>query len=356
MPLLIDPNRSGSDAELRGANCITIGFVNNMPDAAWEATERQFVDSSRRGDRPRCPPEIVFVGRGAARGARAENLAGRYRDAADLWNVRLDGLIVTGTEPRAKDLKDEPYWPALAAIVDCAREHTVSTIWSCLAAHAAVLHADGIVRRPLKEKLSGVFDCDRSWHCRSCRLARSAAARAALAPQRSSRAGADCERLSHSEPLGVAGVDVFARIERHSLFLFLQGHPNMTRLAAARVSPRRRPLSARRARHFPALPRGYFDHRAAAAAEDFRVRALRGAACGRSANFRWARSRPALQTLRHSATGIYETGSRYLKRPQGGTADGDAGDDAGAPLAPQCSAERTTTAGAGAPGRRAAGE
>jgi len=33
----------------------------------------------------------------------------------------------------------------------------LSTLFSCLAAHAAVLHLDGIARRPLPEKLSGVY-------------------------------------------------------------------------------------------------------------------------------------------------------------------------------------------------------
>ena len=66
-----------------------------------------------------------------------------------MWDTRLDGLIVTGTEPKSKNLDDEPYWAALPQVIDWAREHTHSTIWSCLAAHAAVLHTDGIERRPL---------------------------------------------------------------------------------------------------------------------------------------------------------------------------------------------------------------
>ncbi len=86
-----------------------------------------------------------------AEAARAR-LAERYRDIAELWDTPLDGLIVTGTEPRAANLTDEPYWETLSKIVDWARDHTASTIWSCLAAHAAVLHADGIERRALKQK------------------------------------------------------------------------------------------------------------------------------------------------------------------------------------------------------------
>ena len=43
-------------------------------------------------------------------------LANRHRDLAELWATPLDGLIVTGAEPVAADLKDEPYWAALREI------------------------------------------------------------------------------------------------------------------------------------------------------------------------------------------------------------------------------------------------
>ena len=39
------------------------------------------------------------------------------------------------------------------------KTNTRSTIWSCLAAHAAVLHLDGIERHRLGAKCSGVYDC-----------------------------------------------------------------------------------------------------------------------------------------------------------------------------------------------------
>jgi hypothetical protein len=43
MPLLLDTLRAGPAVDLRGRNCLTVGLVNNMPDAACEATERQFL-------------------------------------------------------------------------------------------------------------------------------------------------------------------------------------------------------------------------------------------------------------------------------------------------------------------------
>ncbi len=44
-------------------------------------------------------------------------------------------------------------------MIDWAESNTHSTIWSCLAAHAAVLHLDGIERHRLAEKCSGIYDC-----------------------------------------------------------------------------------------------------------------------------------------------------------------------------------------------------
>ena len=160
MPRILDAAGSDRPPNWNAANCLTIGLINNMPDQAAAATERQFADLIRAAT----PDAVVLLKCSAipelprAESVR-QDLAKRYRDIAELWDTPLDGLIVTGTEPRAKSLRDEPYWDTLSRVVDWARVHTTSTIWSCLAAHAAVLHADGIERRRLKEKCFGVFDC-----------------------------------------------------------------------------------------------------------------------------------------------------------------------------------------------------
>jgi homoserine O-succinyltransferase len=161
MPLLLDTVRSGSTVGLRGRNCLTISLVNNMPDTACEATERQFIDLLRAATSGTVVRLKLFSIADVPRAEEVrQELGGRYRDVADLWDTPLDGLIVTGTEPRAANLQDEPYWAALSRLVDWARGNTTSAIWSCLAAHAAVLHVDGVGRQPLENKLSGVFDCE----------------------------------------------------------------------------------------------------------------------------------------------------------------------------------------------------
>ena len=328
MALFLDTARSGSTFKLNAANCVTIGFVNNMPDAAVEATERQFTDLIRAATPNAVVLLKLFSIPQVPRGAEMRlALAERYRDIAELWDTPLDGLIVTGTEPRAKNLMDEPYWETLSALVDWAKRHTASTIWSCLAAHAAVLHADGIERRALTEKCFGVFDC---------------------------RLAADHPLTQHfPEPLWVphsryndlperaltscgyriltrsaeAGVDAFAR-QDGSFFLFFQGHPEYDADTLLREYRRdaARFLGGER-EHYPATPVGYFNDEAAAQAEYVSRpgahRAVRRANYGVSQNRARSRPRPYRGSTKPVASGrarhLREV-DRFSHRAQGGTA------------------------------------
>src|ERR1700728_4969167 len=121
MPLFLDSDRSGSRAELNAGNCIAIGLVNNMPDAAVEATERQFADLIRAATPNAVVLLKLFSIPQVPRGAEMRHaLSERYRDISELWDTPLDGLIVTGSEPRANNLMDEPYWKTLSTVVDWA--------------------------------------------------------------------------------------------------------------------------------------------------------------------------------------------------------------------------------------------
>jgi homoserine O-succinyltransferase/O-acetyltransferase len=276
MPLLLDTARSGSTVDLRGRNCLTIGLINNMPDAAWEATERQFVDLIRAATGTAIVRFKLFSIADVPRAEAARReMAARYRDVADLWHTPLDGLIVTGTEPRAVNLQDEPYWPALCRLVDWARTNTASTIWSCLAAHAAVLHVDAIARQPLDEKLSGVFDCE-------------AVADHPLLVEVAPRLRVPHSRLNDlPEPAlrscgyrvlsrsAAVGVDAFVKNnEAASLFVFFQGHPEYAADSLLREYRRDvgRFLRGERAT-YPQAPRDYLNEAAAFLVDDFRTRA-----------------------------------------------------------------------------------
>src|SRR5205823_4965141 len=135
-----------------------------------------------------------------------------------------DGLIVTGTEPKAPDLKDEPYWNSLTRVLEWAEDHTYSTILSCLAAHAGILHIDGIVRRPLGDKRFGVFECvrvaDHPLTAEAPRRLQMPHSRWNEIPEEALLA-CGYRVLTRSAD---AGVDAFVK-QRKSLFVFFQGHP-----------------------------------------------------------------------------------------------------------------------------------
>jgi homoserine O-succinyltransferase/O-acetyltransferase len=312
MPLFLDTGRT--PAELNAANCVTIGLINNMPDAAFEATERQFAELIREAAPSRVVLLKLFVIPQVPRGEDMRRaLVGKYRDIAELWDTPLDGLIVTGTEPRAKNLKDEPYWQDLSAVVDWARDYTASTIWSCLAAHAAVLHTDGIERRALPKKQFGVFDCrlaadhpmtqhfpEPLWvpHSRYNDLPEEALQSAGY------------KILTRSV---VAGVDAFAK-QDGSFFLYFQGHPEYDGDSLFREYRRdvTRFLNGER-ESYPGLPENYFDDVATALAETFEERAVAHRRVELAAEFPNGALETGLQnSWRPAALGVYEKWVEFL--------------------------------------------
>lgn len=254
---------------------IDIGLVNNMPDTAMEATVRQFLSllgSAAHGVVIRL--KLFSMPGVPSSDWRRQHLADHYSDFNELWDSRLDGLIVTGTEPRAADLAAEPYWACLSKVVDWAEENTAATVWSCLAAHAAVLHLDGIRRSPLSQKCFGLFEHQRvsnhpllqdlsapilTPHSRWNELAEGALV----------SSGYDI--LSKSI---AAGVDIFVK-HRKSLFLFFQGHPEYEADTLAREYRRDVGRFLRGEREgYPEVPNQYFDRATTDTLNAFRVRAL----------------------------------------------------------------------------------
>ncbi len=142
---------------------LVIGFVNNMPDGALKAAEEQFGDllyeaAGQTGIYLR----KFFLPGIPRREAGQHHLSQSYSSLSELMESRVDGLIVTGAVPSGAKFEDEPFWPGFTQLADWADENKVPTFWSCLAAHAAVKHFDGIERYRMIRKLSGVFSCEKA--------------------------------------------------------------------------------------------------------------------------------------------------------------------------------------------------
>src|SRR5690349_7044689 len=145
---------------LRSEYRVELGILNNMPDAALERTERQFFALLAAAAQ-----DLLVCVRFFSLSTMPRDSLGRehlkrhaYTPAAEIPDWNPEALIVTGTEPRASDLRLEPYWSEFAEIFDWIADEGPSTMFSCLAAHTAALHYDGIERRRLAEKRFGVFD------------------------------------------------------------------------------------------------------------------------------------------------------------------------------------------------------
>ncbi len=260
--------------EGRSNKCITIGLINNMPDAALEATERQFI-SLLQSASERMHVRLSFHAlpniprnRPAAR-----HISNYYSSTENLWGKSLDGLIVTGREPLTSNLADEPYWESFGDLLEWAKDNTYSTIWSCLAAHAALLRLDGIGRVRSNHKYCGVFECDR------------------LSDHQLTTGSSTSFKLPHSRWNGVpedalidsgysiltrspeAGVDTFVK-QYKSLFVFFQGHPEYE--SNTLLLEYRRDIGRYlrgEVGSYPLMPRDYFDHETAIALSALQIRA-----------------------------------------------------------------------------------
>jgi homoserine O-succinyltransferase len=321
MPVFLDRDlrgRNGWRAPVEfhepAAKAIDIAVVNNMPDAALELTERQFTnlldlasgDMAVRlsfyalADVPRNPAGQCYV-------------ESSYSSIENLWNRQHDALIVTGTDPRAPNLEDEPYWQSLISVIKWADHNTTSTILSCLSAHAAVLHFDGVRRQRLADKCFGLFECTRvSEHA----LIAGAPSRFPMPQSRWNEVReAELARCGYQilTRAGNAGADTFVK-QRNALFVFFQGHPEYDTNSLLLEYRRDVCRYVRREReNYPETPAGYFDRDSEEVLAAFRNRVIDAKREELLAEFPTARVEANLANKwRPAAVNIYRNWLKYL--------------------------------------------
>jgi homoserine O-succinyltransferase len=235
-----------------------------MPDGAMRATELQFAKLLKDAAAVLGPRALdvrlhLFSLSDIPRGDLARSrMEGFYAEASPLPGAGMDGLIVTGAEPGAGDLRDEPYWPALSHLVDWAEIGTVSTYFSCLAAHAAVLHLDNIPRRKLPQKLSGVFAAERG---ETDPITTGMAGHAQVPHSRLNEvpeSALEAKGYRILSRLADGGADLFSR-KSYSLFVFAQGHPEYDGATLGREYLRDLARAIQGRSEPPAVPQNYFD-------------------------------------------------------------------------------------------------
>jgi homoserine O-succinyltransferase/O-acetyltransferase len=304
--------RSSADSR----ESIVVGLVNNMPDSGLRSTERQFRELLATAAKGRAIVLRLFSLPEIRRGEAGQAYVRDHHEPIDrLWTGDIDGLIVTGTEPQTASLLDEPIWPSLVNLISWAQANTISTVWSCLAAHAACLCLDSVSRQQLSKKLTGVFDCrkvdnhalvaDTPIHWRIPHSRYNELSEAALAAR-----GYRILAVSRE-----AGVDMFIRPGR-SLFVFFQGHPEYDAGALAREYRRDvNRFADGTAPDYPPLPRHYFDAPAEAMLARLRDRLMVSTAADRPTLLSALQSMTDLHSDWHTpAVQIYVNWLSYLAR------------------------------------------
>lgn len=135
-----------------------IGLLNMMPDAALEATERQFfrlVGACNQIVQFHVHP---FTINGLKRSPEAQAHINQYYESFEqIKRDGLDALIISGANVIGPRLPDEDFWPQLTEIFFWAKENVTSVLCSCLATHAVMQYCYGIERTPLPTKRWGVY-------------------------------------------------------------------------------------------------------------------------------------------------------------------------------------------------------
>lgn len=279
MPVFLSAKNSSfghHPSDARHERVLRLGIVNNMPDGALFRSERQFIEILDMAI-PDLPISLnLFSVPSIVRGELGRSHLARqgYRSTAELPSAGLDALIVTGTEPKQASLRDAPYWSALAALFDWVETTGPSTVFSCLAAHAAVLHFDGIERRRLPEKRCGLFD---HTVVGKHALVETLPALVRVAHSRWNEVGREALEHHGYEVLTEAcdaGIDLFVKHKRN-LLLFFQGHPEYDSGTLFREY-RRDAQRFLTGEHdvYPEAPKNYFDPGAMDRLDDFRSRAI----------------------------------------------------------------------------------
>lgn len=137
---------------------IHIGLLNMMPDAALEATERQFFRLVGACNQIVQFHIHLFTIDGLQRSPQAQaHISKYYEPFAKIKQEGLDALIISGANVIGTQLQDEDFWQPLIEVFSWAKENVTSVLCSCLATHAVIQYCYGIERTCLPAKRWGVF-------------------------------------------------------------------------------------------------------------------------------------------------------------------------------------------------------
>lgn len=245
--------------ESNGLERLNIGLLNLMPDAAFEATERQWLRlCTDYNEAAICVVPFTFCAHDRST-AIQNHIARHYEDAEAIRQQGLDLLIVTGANPKSSDIMSESFWQPMIDTIKWARSQCCPVVCSCLATHAVVKEFYGVDRIRLPQKCWGVYPHE-------CRDSQHPLIRGTQVDWRGphshvygvTRQQLECRGIEVLVDGEEAGVYV-AVSDRYPAFVFLQGHPEYDHNSLLKEFKRELQRFVDGANDtFPRLPENYF--------------------------------------------------------------------------------------------------
>ncbi len=136
---------------------LKILLLNLMPKKI--ETETQF--SRLLGNTPlQVELELIHTRSHKSKNVSQEHLLSFYKTFDDVKDRKFDGMIITGAPVEHLPFEEVEYWDELCEIMEWSKSHVHSTFHICWGAQAGLYYHFGIQKKPLPEKMFGVFEHD----------------------------------------------------------------------------------------------------------------------------------------------------------------------------------------------------
>lgn len=102
-------------------------------------------------------PTLIHTKTHQSKNVAEDHLFAFYKTFDEVKNENYDGLIITGAPVEHLEFEEVEYWTELCEIMEWSKTHVYSTFHICWGAQAGLYYHYGIQKRPVPEKLFGVF-------------------------------------------------------------------------------------------------------------------------------------------------------------------------------------------------------
>ena len=101
--------------------------------------------------------ELMHMKSHESKNVAQEHLLTFYKTFDEIKDRKFDGMVITGAPVEQMEFEDVDYWEELCRIMEWSKTHVHSTFHICWGAQAGLYYHYGIKKKPLAEKLFGVY-------------------------------------------------------------------------------------------------------------------------------------------------------------------------------------------------------